>query len=100
MNAIEIYEKETGNKQPSNQIAYHEWHIKYVNWLEQQVVKFFAIPVVMPRFEIDFTFTDRTDASIHKETIQAETGEEALNELYRKHNYKIEWRTIKKLNGA
>ena len=41
MRAIEIYEKETGNKQPDNQIAYHEWHIEYVNWLEQQVVNFF-----------------------------------------------------------
>lgn len=57
--------------------------------LKSLVVIFFAIPVVMPRFEIDFTFTDKTDASIHKETIQAETGEKALNELHRKHNYKL-----------
>ena len=55
---------------------------------------------VMPCFEINFTFIDRTDASIHKETIQAETSEEALNELHRKHNYKIEWRTIKEINKA
>jgi len=44
MTAIEIYEKETGNKQPSNQIAFHEWHIKYVAWLERQIVKPPAIP--------------------------------------------------------
>ena len=54
----------------------------------------------MPLFEIDYTFTDRTDASIHKEIIQAENANEALNELCLKYNYKIEWRTIKKLNGC
>lgn len=35
--AIKLYEKETGNKIPSCQIAYHEWYIKYVKWLEQQL---------------------------------------------------------------
>jgi hypothetical protein len=39
MRAVELYEKETGNKSPNNQIAYHEWHIDYVKWLEQNVVK-------------------------------------------------------------
>lgn len=39
MSAKEIYEKETGRKPPNNQIAYHEWHIEYVNWLEQRIIK-------------------------------------------------------------
>lgn len=46
MRAIDIYLEETGNKPPDNQIAYHEWHIKYVNWLEQQTIKLFATPIV------------------------------------------------------
>lgn len=54
----------------------------------------------MQRFEIEFEFTGRSDVIIHKEIIEAETEEEALNKLYRKHNYKILWRTINKLNGA
>lgn len=35
--AIEIYENETGKKCPDNQIAYHEWHLDYVKWLELNV---------------------------------------------------------------
>lgn len=58
------------------------------------------IACVMPSFEFTYTFTDRTDASIHTEIIEAETAEEALNALHRKHNYRIEWRTTKELNGA
>ena len=46
MTAQEIYTKETGNKAPNNQIAYHEWHIEYVKWLEHNVVKLFALPDV------------------------------------------------------
>lgn len=39
MKATEIYQMETGNIMPDEQIAYHEWHIQYVKWLEDQVVK-------------------------------------------------------------
>jgi len=37
MTTIEIYEKESGNKAPDNPIAYSEWYIGYVKWLEKQV---------------------------------------------------------------
>ena len=49
------------------------------------------IACVMPRFAIDYTFTDRT---IYTDIIEAETAERALNLLHKKHNYKIEWRTV------
>ncbi|MBT3209883.1 MAG: hypothetical protein HN347_16185 [Bacteroidetes bacterium] len=52
------------------------------------------IACVMPRFAIDYTFTDRTDATIYTDIIEAETAEIALNLLHKKHNYKIEWRTV------
>jgi hypothetical protein len=39
MTARELYENETGDKCPNHQIAQHEWHIRYVRWLEQTVVK-------------------------------------------------------------
>ena len=32
------YEKEAGDTIPSCQIAYHEWHIRYVKWLEEMVM--------------------------------------------------------------
>jgi hypothetical protein len=39
MTAKEIYERESGNKCPTNQIAYHEWSIEYMKWLENICVK-------------------------------------------------------------
>jgi hypothetical protein len=35
--AKEIYEAQTGDKCPSNQIAYSEWHQRFVAWLEETV---------------------------------------------------------------
>lgn len=37
MSAKEKYERETGDNEPSNQVAYHEWHQRYVRWLEKEV---------------------------------------------------------------
>ncbi len=36
---IELYEKESGNKEPDNQIQYQEWYVGYVKWLEGKVLK-------------------------------------------------------------
>ena len=46
MTAIEIYEKETGDIQPNDQIGHMQWHVGYVKWLEQQVVKLYEMRVV------------------------------------------------------
>ena len=43
MTPKEIYEKVSGNKAPDNQIAYHEWYIKYVEWLEERVELLYRI---------------------------------------------------------
>lgn len=37
MTAKQIYEAQTGDKCPSNQIAYSEWLIRYREWLEETV---------------------------------------------------------------
>ena len=37
MSAKEKYERATGNKEPNDQIAYHEWYQRYVQWLEKVV---------------------------------------------------------------
>lgn len=37
MTATQIYEQKTGNKCPSNQVAFCEWYIGYVAWLEKIV---------------------------------------------------------------
>jgi len=37
MKAKEKYIRETGDMEPNGQIAYLEWHQRYVAWLEKQV---------------------------------------------------------------
>ena len=37
MSAKEKYQRATGDNEPSNQIAYHEWYQRYVRWLEKEV---------------------------------------------------------------
>jgi hypothetical protein len=34
---IKFYEEKTGDKCPDNQIAYSEWYIRYVRWLEKKI---------------------------------------------------------------
>ncbi len=38
MTAIKLYEKETGKKMPSNQVAILEWNEDYVKWLENKAL--------------------------------------------------------------
>lgn len=40
--AIEIYEAQTGDNCPSNQMGYYEWYQRYVEWLENTVLKLLA----------------------------------------------------------
>ncbi len=38
LNFVErIYVKETGDEAPFNEISYHEWHERYVKWLEKRI---------------------------------------------------------------
>lgn len=38
---IELYEKETGDKRPTNQTEYNEWFVRYVEWLEKAFMKLY-----------------------------------------------------------
>ena len=49
-------------------------------------------------FSVTFRYTNTTDAALHEEIVTAESSEEALNAVYRNHNYHIEWSTIKELH--
>lgn len=69
----------------------------YVHWLEDLVMKD-ANEKMQKQFNITFRHTDNTDASLHEEIVSAETSEDALNILYRKHKFHIEWNTIKELH--
>ncbi len=37
MKAKDIYEKETNDMEPNDQIGFYEWYQRYVRWLEKQV---------------------------------------------------------------
>lgn len=39
MTAKQIYEKESGDVAMDSQIFYHEWSIRYTQWLEKKVEK-------------------------------------------------------------
>jgi len=39
MTAKEIYQRKTGDIEPSNQITYHEWYNRYVKWMQHQIEK-------------------------------------------------------------
>jgi hypothetical protein len=41
MTAKELYAQETGNQEPDNQIAYHQWFMDYVHWLEIKLVMYY-----------------------------------------------------------
>lgn len=36
MTPIQIYQLETGNTQPNNQMEFEQWYCDYVEWLENQ----------------------------------------------------------------
>lgn len=48
-------------------------------------------------FLITYRFKDRTDASLHEETVNAASPVDALYQLVEKHNHQIEWSTIEAL---
>ena len=69
----------------------------YVHWLEDLVMKE-ANEKAQKQFSVTFRYTNNTDASLHEEIVSAESSEEALNAVYRNHNFHIEWNTIKELH--
>lgn len=57
--------------------------------------KALSIPIVSKRLlEVKFRYLNRTDTIIHSDTFEAETSQEALQMLYDKYGYDVEWRTI------
>jgi hypothetical protein len=41
---IELYSSETGDEKPEYQIAQHEWHQRYVAWLEKRLFELLNNP--------------------------------------------------------
>jgi hypothetical protein len=68
MTAKEIYEKQTGIECETNQLAFGDWYIGYVRWLEQQVVKMFTKPEVSNQvcrtFVPDMSLTTATKCKV------------------------------------
>ena len=41
MELVKIYEAETGDKEPGDQIGYYEWYQRYVRWLTKIATKYY-----------------------------------------------------------
>lgn len=41
MTAKEIYEKQTGDIAPDNQIGFYEWDKRYTSWMERKIEKLY-----------------------------------------------------------
>jgi hypothetical protein len=54
-----------------------------------------VLPLVSKRFEIEFKYVDRTDATLHKDIVEAEDSGQAISKLFQKYGYNIEWWTVK-----
>lgn len=50
MEATEIYEKETGKKQPNNVYEHSEWFVDYVKWLEDHLIRQHETEQTKPNF--------------------------------------------------
>lgn len=69
----------------------------YVHWLEELAIKNDSNNSVK-QFAVTFRFLNNTDASLHEEIVSAESSVEALNIVCQKHQFNIEWSTIKELH--
>lgn len=82
---------------------------KFVDeWLGEAKAGFFARGKVkeaiekakeIKAYEIGFRFTDRTDASIHSEIVEADSDTDALNILYERYGDKVIWSTVKRVKS-
>jgi hypothetical protein len=48
-------------------------------------------------FLVTYKYTDRTDAALHEEAVEAKNCVDACNKVYENHNYKIEWHAVKEI---
>ena len=50
---------------------------------------------VSKRFLVTYRYTNRTDAALHEDEVEARNCVEACNKVCANHNYEVEWHTVK-----
>ena len=50
---------------------------------------------VSKRFLVTYRYTNRTDAALHEDEVEARNCVEACNKVCSNHNYEVEWHTVK-----
>ena len=60
-----------------------------------QILRLFA---VSKRFLVTYRYTNRTDASLHEDEIEARNCVEACSKVCSNHNYEVEWHTVKEIS--
>lgn len=53
---------------------------------------------VSKRFLVTYRYTNRTDAALHEDEIEARDCVEACNKVCSNHNYEVEWHTVKEVS--
>ena len=53
---------------------------------------------VSKRFLVTYRYTNRTDASLHQDEIEAQNYVEAYNKVCANHNWEVEWHTVKEVS--
>lgn len=53
---------------------------------------------VSKRFLVTYRYTNRTDASLHEDEIEARNCVEACSKVCSNHNYEVEWHTVKEIS--
>ena len=52
---------------------------------------------VSKRFLVTYRYTNRTDASLHQDEIEAQNYVETYNKVCANHNWEVEWHTVKEV---
>jgi len=63
----------------------------------EEISKIIDTPTIR-NYEIGFRYTNRTDAILHNEIIEAENPEDAIMILYDKYRYEVKWENVKEIN--
>ena len=53
---------------------------------------------VSKRFLVTYRYTNRTDAALHEDEVEACNCVEACNKVCSNHNYEVEWHAVKEVS--
>lgn len=73
----------------------HSDIIEAMTLYAESEVKRLNTPDVSKRFLVTYRYTNRTDAALHEDEVEARNCVEACNKVCANHNYEVEWHTVR-----